>query len=156
MPVNQGSAGRLPRPVVLTMLKGMLVASSLIACRLARLGLLVVLSVAVMLNIVALNIVPSNALASNPVTQADDTLACPSHPPPACEATKLALLDAQSAVQAALGWRALWTTAEDGLKQARAAFLKGDYPAAARAARTAIEQAQLGIAQSQYPMFQMP
>jgi HEPN domain-containing protein len=59
-------------------------------------------------------------------------------------------------VQAAADQRALWTTADDALKRARAAFLDGDYPDAIRAAQTAAEEARLGIAQTHYPMFQLP
>jgi hypothetical protein len=130
------------------MLKGMLVASTSIAHltvrRFARRSLVITLPV-----LVALNILPSNTLASDPVTQTANTLACPIQPPPACEVARIAVLDAQSAVQAALDRRALWTTAQDALKQARAAFLTRDYPARPGLPEPAIEQAHLGIAQSQ-------
>jgi hypothetical protein len=85
-----------------------------------------------------------------------DPVVCPDSAPPACEAARLALTDAQSAVQAAESKKALWTTAADALKEAQAAFLKGDYQAANRAAQAALEQARLGIAQTQYPAFPLP
>jgi hypothetical protein len=87
---------------------------------------------------------------------ADDTPSCPDTSPPACEEVRIALSSAHAAVLAAADQRALWTTADDALRRARAAFLDGDYPGAIRAARTAAEQAQLGIAQTHYPMFQLP
>jgi hypothetical protein len=87
---------------------------------------------------------------------AGDTPACPNSAPPACEEARSALSAAESAVQAAAAKLSLWTTAVDALKQARAAFLGRDYAAATRAARTAAEQAQLGIAQTRYPTFDMP
>jgi hypothetical protein len=87
---------------------------------------------------------------------AGDTLACPNPAPPACEEARIALSTAESAVQAAAAKLSLWTTAVDALKQARAAFLGGEYAAATRAARVAAEQAQLGIAQTRYPTFDMP
>jgi HEPN domain-containing protein len=59
-------------------------------------------------------------------------------------------------VQAAAAKHALWTTAEEAMRLAQAAFLRGEYPEAIHAAQTAAEQAQLGIAQTQYPMFQLP
>jgi hypothetical protein len=49
--------------------------------------------------------------------------------------------------------RALWTTAQEALEQARAAVASGDYAGAVRSAQLAIEQAQLGMAQSRYPRF---
>ena len=91
-----------------------------------------------------------------PVALGSDQIACPDRAPPACEAARLALRDAQSAVQAATARKALWTTAADALTEAQAAFLKGDYAAANRAAHSAVEQARLGVAQTQYPMFPLP
>ncbi|HTS52641.1 MAG TPA: hypothetical protein VMH26_05150 [Burkholderiales bacterium] len=85
-----------------------------------------------------------------------DAPACPDGAPPACEAARLALADAQSEVQAAAARKALWTTAADALNEAQARFLKGDYAAANRAAHTAIEHSRLGIAQIQYPRFPLP
>lgn len=95
------------------------------------------------------------ALAS-PAALAGDTPVCPSPAPPACEEARSALSAAENAVQAAAAKLSLWTTAVDALKQARAAFLGRDYAAATRAARIATEQAQLGIAQTRYPVFDMP
>jgi hypothetical protein len=94
---------------------------------------------------------PAVAMASR-----GDAMVCPDLAPRACEAARLALTDAQSEVHAATARKALWTTAADALEEAQAAFLRGDYAAANRAARTAVEQARLGIAQTQYPMFPLP
>ena len=87
---------------------------------------------------------------------AGDTAVCPNPAPPACEDARSALSAAESAVQGAAAKLSLWTTAVDALKRARAAFRGRDYAAATRAARTAAEQAQLGIAQTRYPPFDMP
>jgi hypothetical protein len=87
---------------------------------------------------------------------ADDMLSCPDTGPPACEGARVALSTAQAAVQAAADQRALWITADDALRRARVAFLDGDYQGAIKAAQTAAEQAQLGIAQTHYPIFQLP
>lgn len=90
------------------------------------------------------------------VALADDVLSCPDTGLPACEEARVAVRTAQTAVQAAADQRALWTTAEDALRRAQRAFLDGDYPGAIRAAQNAAEQAQLGIAQTHYPVFQLP
>jgi hypothetical protein len=87
---------------------------------------------------------------------AGDMPLCPNQAPPACLEARNVLSAAETAVQAAAAKRSLWTTAIDALKQARAAFVGGDYAAAARAGRVATEQAQLGIAQTRYPTFDMP
>jgi len=87
---------------------------------------------------------------------ADEQLNCPNPAPPSCEEARIALGTARTAVQAAAAKDALWTTAEDAMRLAQTAFLRGEYPEAIHAARTAAEQAQLGIAQTQYPMFQLP
>ena len=50
--------------------------------------------------------------------------------------------------------RALWTTAQDALKQAEDALARQDYASAERLARLAAEQARLGIEQLGYPHFQ--
>lgn len=63
----------------------------------------------------------------------------------------LALQQAEQALQVAEARSALWTTAVDALNAARSAYAKEDFAAAARFARTAIEQARLGIAQLEYP-----
>jgi hypothetical protein len=64
-----------------------------------------------------------------------------------------ALRQAEQAVRQAWEQRALWTTAQEALEQARAAVASGDYAGAVRSAQSAIEQAQLGMAQSRYPRF---
>jgi hypothetical protein len=87
---------------------------------------------------------------------ADDQLNCPNPAPPICEKARIGLGAARTAVQAAAAKHALWTTAEEAMRLAQAAFLRGEYPEAIHAAQTAAEQAQLGIAQTQYPMFQLP
>jgi len=87
---------------------------------------------------------------------ADDAFACPKEAPPQCESARSSLTEAQSAVQAAAARRALWTTAADALDEAQSAFLRGNYEVARRAAEIAMEQARLGIAQSDYPMFPFP
>jgi hypothetical protein len=94
---------------------------------------------------------PAAAIAS-----VSDGIVCPDPAPRTCEAARLALTDAQSEVAAATARKALWTTAADALKEAQAAFHQGDYVAASRTAHTAIEQARLGIAQTQYPIFPVP
>jgi len=90
------------------------------------------------------------------VTPGGDRLACPENAPPLCRIARTTLAEAESAVEAAAARRALWTTAAEALRDAQGAFLQGDYPAAQRAAGTAIEQARMGIAQSAYPMFSFP
>lgn len=63
-----------------------------------------------------------------------------------------AIADAEKAVAAAKAQNALWTSAEDALRQARRALQGGDAAAAIRHARFASEQAALGIAQKQYSL----
>jgi hypothetical protein len=65
-----------------------------------------------------------------------------------------AVAAARDAVEAAAQKRALWTTAQDALKQAEEAFARQDYAATERLARLAAEQARLGIEQRGYPHFQ--
>jgi len=72
--------------------------------------------------------------------------------PQLTDEAKQALAQAEADVKAAQAKKALWTTAQDALKQARAAAEKYDSAAVVKHARTASEQAQLGIAQSQYPV----
>ena len=93
--------------------------------------------------------VPSAALAS-------DGANCPSDAPTACEPARKALAEAEAALQAAAAKRALWTTAEEAIREARAAFAAREYERAARAADAAAEQARLSIEQTRYPMFQLP
>ncbi len=90
------------------------------------------------------------------LVSADDQLNCPNPAPRLCEEARIVLGTARTAVQAAATNHALWTTAEDAMRLAQAAFLRGEYPEAIQAAQRAAEQAQLGIAQTQYPMFQLP
>jgi predicted S18 family serine protease len=78
---------------------------------------------------------------------------CPEPAPPACENARLELAKAQAEVRAAADRKALWTTAVSALKTAQGAFERGDYPAATLAAHAAVEQARLGVAQTQYPLF---
>jgi hypothetical protein len=60
---------------------------------------------------------------------------------------------AERAVECARRHQALWTTAQEALADARAAIERGDYAGAARAARFARKQAQLGIEQARAPRF---
>ncbi len=90
------------------------------------------------------------------LTPAGDRFACPQDAPPLCSAARSSLAEAESAVTAAAARRALWSTAAEALRDAQGAFVQGDYPAAQRAAVTAIEQARMGIAQTAYPMFPFP
>jgi len=87
---------------------------------------------------------------------AGDGSSCPGGTPPACARAREALAEAETAIQAAAARRALWTTAEDAIHEARTAFAAGEYERAARAAGIAAEQAQLGIEQTRYPMLQFP
>ena len=64
-----------------------------------------------------------------------------------------AVTKAESAVQAAAAQKALWTTAQEALHEAQAAFDRKDFATAERLARFAAEQARLGIAQRSYPPF---
>lgn len=63
-----------------------------------------------------------------------------------------ALAKAEADVKAAQDKKALWTTALDALKQAKAAAAQYDSAAVIRYAKVASEQAKLGIAQTQYPL----
>ena len=85
-----------------------------------------------------------------------DRLACPQDAPPLCGVAQSSLVQAESAVAAAAARKALWSTAADALRDARGAFVQGDYQKAQRAAGIAIEQARTGIAQTAYPMFPFP
>ena len=73
-----------------------------------------------------------------------------------CDAARAALVDAESAVADAVRHKALWTTAQSALLEARASFTRGDYDAAAKAAALAAELAQLGMAQTRYPPVPAP
>ena len=78
---------------------------------------------------------------------------CPENSLEQCKTAERALQEAEFAVRTAASTKALWTTADDALKRAKAAFARTDYTAAAAAAAEATEQARLGIAQSAYPPF---
>ena len=73
-----------------------------------------------------------------------------------CDSARAALVNAEASVEDALRHKALWTTAQSALLEARAAFARGDYDAAARAAGSADELAQMGIAQTRYSPFPAP
>lgn len=62
-----------------------------------------------------------------------------------------AIAGAKRAVAAAKAQNALWTSAEDALHRAQRAIDAGDAAAAIEYARFATGQAQLGLAQKQYP-----
>jgi hypothetical protein len=64
-----------------------------------------------------------------------------------------ALREAEAAVQLARRHRALWTTAEQALTQAREALSRHEYGAALEAARRATTQARLGLEQAHYVDF---
>ena len=85
-----------------------------------------------------------------------ETAACPEPVAAACDSARVDLATAQSEVQAAADRKALWTTAARALKAAQDAFERGDYAEAARVAHFASDQARLGIAQTQYPLFPPP
>lgn len=68
------------------------------------------------------------------------------------EEAKQALAKAEADIQAAQAKKALWTTAQDALKKAKAAAEANDSAAVIKHAKEASEFAQLGIAQTQYPM----
>ena len=82
--------------------------------------------------------------------------ACSGEHPRECAAARSALLEAESAVQEAVRLKALWTTAQNALLEARAAFARADYDKAVRAAADAEELGRLGIAQTRYPPFPAP
>ena len=65
---------------------------------------------------------------------------------------KVAIASAERAVAAARAQKALWTSAEDALRRAERAMEGGDAAAALEHARFATGQAQLGLAQKQYPL----
>jgi len=63
-----------------------------------------------------------------------------------------AIAEAEKAVARAKARDALWTSAEEALRQARRALDAGNSTVARDHARIALEQATLGIAQKQYPL----
>jgi len=68
------------------------------------------------------------------------------------EEAKQALAKAEADIKEAQAKKALWTTAQDALKQAKAAAEANDSAAVIKHAKEASEFARLGIAQTQYPM----
>jgi len=90
------------------------------------------------------------------VALSGQTAACPEPVAPACDSARLDLAKAESEVKAAADHKSLWTTAARALKTAQEAFERGDYAEATRAAHFASDQARLGIAQTQYPLFPPP
>lgn len=82
------------------------------------------------------------------------TLALPAaHPSGAADAAEAAsvVAEAERAVAGARRQDALWTSAEEALRQARRALADEDAAAAIKHALFASEQARLGIVQKQYP-----
>lgn len=67
------------------------------------------------------------------------------------EEAKQALAKAEADVKSAQAKNALWTTAQDALKKAKAAAEQNDSAATIKHAKDASEFARLGIAQTQYP-----
>lgn len=64
---------------------------------------------------------------------------------------RMAIAGAERAIDEARAQQALWTSAEEALRQARRALDGGDFAAAINYAGFASGQAQLGIVQKQYP-----
>lgn len=75
------------------------------------------------------------------------------HAGQSAQQARAAVAAAEAAVQAAAEQRALWTTAQDALREAQNALAQDDYAAAERLGRFAAEQARLGIQQLGYPHF---
>lgn len=67
---------------------------------------------------------------------------------------KALVAEAEKSVEAARRDKALWTSAEEALRQARRNLDAGNAAAAAGQARFAIGQSALGIAQRRYPPVQ--
>lgn len=66
-----------------------------------------------------------------------------------------ALNAAKAAVKDAKAKSALWTTADSALKAAEAAAAKGDSDGVIKNAKTASDQAKLGMEQANYPTLQL-
>lgn len=96
---------------------------------------------------VAFLLAVSSALAQEPT---------PCQGQPDCEHARSTLIAARTAVKDAIAHHALWTTAQSAMTQAEAAYAKGDFATAAKAAASARELALLGIAQTAYPLFPAP
>lgn len=63
-----------------------------------------------------------------------------------------ALAKAEADIKEAKAQKALWTTAEAALKKAQEAAAKGDSAATLKFAKTASDQARLGLEQRNYPL----
>jgi hypothetical protein len=72
------------------------------------------------------------------------------------EEAKAALAKAEADVKEAQAKKALWTTAQDALKAAKAAAEKNDSAAVIKNANKASEHARLGIEQTKYPLTTIP
>lgn len=68
------------------------------------------------------------------------------------EEAKQALAKAEADIKSAQAKKALWIPAQNALKEAKAAAEKNDSAAVIKHAQKASELAQLGIAQTQYPV----
>jgi peptide subunit release factor 1 (eRF1) len=68
------------------------------------------------------------------------------------EEAKQTLAKAEADIKAAQAKKALWGPAQNALKDAKAAAEKNDSAAVIKHAKEASELAQLGIAQTQYPV----
>lgn len=73
-------------------------------------------------------------------------------PPPLSGEAVEALANAENAVNQAQQRKALWTTAQNALNEAKAAVKKGDSAAVRSQSAIAVEQAFLGMAQQGYPL----
>ena len=95
----------------------------------------------------------SASTGSVPSAAAAQTQA-PAEPAISAEA-QAALASAQAAVKEAKAKNALWTTAESAIKAAEDAAKAGDSEAVMKNAKTAKEQAQLGLAQTKEPALEL-
>lgn len=75
--------------------------------------------------------------------------------PTISDSAKSALTAAEAAVKDAKAKNALWTTAEDALKAAKAAADKGDSAAVISNAQKAQDHAKMGLQQANYPVPQI-
>lgn len=72
--------------------------------------------------------------------------------PALSDEAKNALAKAEADVKEAKAKKALWTTADAALKKAQEAATKGDSAATLKFAKTASDQARLGLEQMNYPL----
>lgn len=86
--------------------------------------------------------------------EAPQAVAKPQEAPKAqlTEEAKQALAQAEADVHEAQAKKALWTNAQDALKDAKAAAAKNDSAAVIKHAKQASEFARLGIEQTKYPV----